>query len=91
LKTCGSNSKAGITGNEILSLPIAVQVADNRRLVKVINMIDWTLKWPLLSGVPLERWVSTSGKVLIVGDAAHPMLPYMSEGMHFDIACFGIW
>ncbi len=44
-------------------------------------MIDTTLKWPLLSGVPLERWVSTSGKVLIMGDAAHPMLPYMSEGM----------
>lgn len=51
-------------------------------------MIEKTLKWPLLSGVPLERWVSSSGKALIVGDAAHPMLPYMSEGMHFDGACF---
>lgn len=58
----------------------AGQGADNRRLVKVINMIEKTLKWPLLSGVPLERWVSASGKALIMGDAAHPMLPYMSEG-----------
>ena len=62
---------------------LVVSDADNRRLMKVINMIERTLKWPLLSGVPLERWVSTSGKVLIIGDAAHPMLPYMSEGMHF--------
>jgi salicylate hydroxylase len=49
-------------------------------LVKIINMIDQTLKWPLLSGQPLAKWVSDSGKFLIIGDAAHPMLPYMSEG-----------
>ena len=65
---------------------LLVKGADNPRLVKVIDLIEKTLKWPLLSGVPLERWVSTSGKVLIMGDAAHPMLPYMSEGMHFDSA-----
>jgi len=50
------------------------------RLVKVINMIRTTLKWPLLSGKPLRRWISSSGKLLIVGDAAHAMVPYMSEG-----------
>jgi 2-polyprenyl-6-methoxyphenol hydroxylase-like FAD-dependent oxidoreductase len=32
----------------------------------------------LISGVPLSRWVN--GKVLILGDAAHAMLPYMSQG-----------
>jgi len=49
-------------------------------LTKIINMIDKTLKWPLLSGSPLERWVAPSGKVLIMGDAAHAMVPYMSQG-----------
>lgn len=43
-------------------------------------MIRTTLKWPLLSGKCLRKWVSTSGKLLILGDAAHPMVPYMSEG-----------
>jgi salicylate hydroxylase len=43
-------------------------------------MIDQTLKWPLLSGYALAKWVSDSGRFLIIGDAAHPMLPYMSEG-----------
>jgi salicylate hydroxylase len=43
-------------------------------------MIDQTLKWPLLSGKTLEKWVAVSGRFLILGDAAHAMLPYMSEG-----------
>jgi salicylate hydroxylase len=50
------------------------------RLVKVIDMIQTTLKWPLLSGKPLQRWVSSSGKLLMLGDAAHAMVPYMSQG-----------
>jgi salicylate hydroxylase len=50
------------------------------KLTKIINMIEKTLKWPLVSGVPLENWVSKSGKALILGDAAHGMVPYMSEG-----------
>jgi salicylate hydroxylase len=50
------------------------------RLVKIIAMIRETLKWPLLSGRPLPNWLSPSGKLLILGDAAHAMVPYMSEG-----------
>lgn len=50
------------------------------RLTKIIDMIESTLKWPLLSGKPLEKWVASSGKLLIIGDAAHVMVPYMSEG-----------
>ncbi|KAF2729514.1 FAD/NAD(P)-binding domain-containing protein [Polyplosphaeria fusca] len=50
------------------------------RLTKIISMISSTLKWPLLSGKPLPRWVHPSGKLLILGDAAHAMVPYMSEG-----------
>ncbi len=50
------------------------------RLTKIIDMIDKTIKWPLLSGKPLPRWVAPSSKVLIMGDAAHAMVPYMSQG-----------
>ena len=49
-------------------------------LVKVIRLIRTTLKWPLLTGRPLPNWLSPSGALLIIGDAAHAMLPYMSEG-----------
>jgi 2-polyprenyl-6-methoxyphenol hydroxylase-like FAD-dependent oxidoreductase len=49
------------------------------RLSKVISMVDKTLKWPLFSGSLLQRWVS--GKLVILGDAAHAMIPFMSQGM----------
>ncbi|OJJ30262.1 hypothetical protein ASPWEDRAFT_121549, partial [Aspergillus wentii DTO 134E9] len=48
------------------------------RLTKIISLVEKTLKWPLLSGSPLSRWVS--GRVVVLGDAAHAMLPYMSQG-----------
>ncbi|KAH6669063.1 hypothetical protein B0J14DRAFT_599969 [Halenospora varia] len=50
------------------------------RLTKVIGLIEKTIKWPLLSGSPLSGWVAASNKVLIIGDAAHAMVPYMSQG-----------
>ncbi|KIV90285.1 hypothetical protein PV10_07604 [Exophiala mesophila] len=49
-------------------------------LTKIIDMIDSTLKWPLLSGSPLKTWISSSSKMIIMGDAAHAMVPYMSQG-----------
>ena len=43
-------------------------------------MIDKSLKWPLMSGAPLKKWLAPSSKLLIMGDAAHAMVPYMSQG-----------
>lgn len=49
-------------------------------LTKIINMIDKTLKWPLIGGTPLSHWVAPGSRTLILGDAAHAMVPYMSQG-----------
>jgi len=38
---------------------------------------DWR-RWPLFDLAPLTRW--TSGPVAMLGDAAHPMLPFMAQG-----------
>src|SRR6266436_4512336 len=35
-------------------------------------------RWALYDRDPLQRW--TVGRVTLVGDAAHPMLPYMAQG-----------
>lgn len=35
---------------------------------------------PLMSGAALDKWVAPSSKLVILGDAAHAMLPYMSQG-----------
>ncbi|KAJ5657186.1 uncharacterized protein N7484_000835 [Penicillium longicatenatum] len=47
-------------------------------LTKIIGMVEKTLKWPLISGSVLDKWVLD--KLVILGDAAHAMLPYMSQG-----------
>ncbi|KAJ5101263.1 hypothetical protein NUU61_003485 [Penicillium alfredii] len=47
-------------------------------LTRIIGMIDKALKWPLFSGATMNRWVS--GNLIVLGDAAHAMLPYMSQG-----------
>lgn len=38
---------------------------------------DWR-KWSLYTPTPLPRW--TNGKVALLGDAAHPVLPFLAQG-----------
>ena len=35
-------------------------------------------KWAILEREPLERW--SEGKIVLLGDACHPMTPYMAQG-----------
>ncbi|KAJ5097155.1 FAD-dependent monooxygenase [Penicillium angulare] len=65
--------------------------ADNEELVK--RFAEWCepmrklctltgtyLKWRLADFAQLDRWVHPSGKVALLGDACHPMMPYMAQG-----------
>jgi len=44
---------------------------------------DKVFKWALYSRDPLDQW--TKGRVTLLGDAAHPMLPFMGMGAAMGI------
>jgi salicylate hydroxylase len=41
------------------------------------NFTDWMI-WPLLELAPMPRW--SQGRVTLLGDAAHPLMPFLASG-----------
>ncbi|EPQ53357.1 FAD/NAD P-binding domain-containing protein [Gloeophyllum trabeum ATCC 11539] len=50
------------------------------RVRKLLNFVSSTLKWRLMDRRPLDNWVHESGRIVLLGDACHPMLPYRAQG-----------
>jgi len=44
----------------------------------LIEATDYVTKWPLLTRAPLELW--DRGRIVLLGDACHPMKPHMAQG-----------
>lgn len=48
---------------------------------KLCGLTSEYLKWKLADlEKPLQQWVHPSGKVALLGDSCHPMMPYMAQG-----------
>ncbi|KAL2007068.1 hypothetical protein VTN00DRAFT_8506 [Thermoascus crustaceus] len=47
-------------------------------LMKIVRKMRSIQNYPLFEVVPFEKRVSESGKFMILGDAAHAMVPYLS-------------
>ena len=48
------------------------------RIGDVLKQVDRTFRWALYDREPLPTW--TKGRLTLLGDAAHPMLPHLGQG-----------
>jgi 2-polyprenyl-6-methoxyphenol hydroxylase-like FAD-dependent oxidoreductase len=48
------------------------------QLHEILRSVDETFVWALFDRAPLAQW--SSGRVTLLGDACHPMLPFMAQG-----------
>ena len=54
----------------------------------IISQLDGAFKWALLSRPPLTKW--TYGRTTLLGDAAHPTLPFLGQGAVMAIEDAGV-
>ena len=55
----------------------------NPEIHTIIENVDIPYKWALLGREPLERFVA--GRACVIGDAAHPTLPFLAQGANMAI------
>lgn len=55
----------------------------NEEIHAIIQNLDVPYKWALLGREPLDRFVT--GRACVIGDAAHPTLPFLAQGANIAI------
>jgi salicylate hydroxylase len=53
------------------------------RIGSLLKEVDQTFRWALYDREPLPTW--TQGRLTLLGDAAHPMLPHLGQGANQSI------
>ncbi|KFY90709.1 hypothetical protein V500_04998 [Pseudogymnoascus sp. VKM F-4518 (FW-2643)] len=49
-------------------------------LTRFLNIVQTVDKWKLMHRSELDSWINDKSTFVMVGDACHPMLPYLAQG-----------
>ena len=60
----------------------------DRELRQVVEAASEVTKWPVFDREPVDQW--SGGRVVLLGDACHPLRPYMAAGAAMAIEDAGI-
>ena len=66
------------TDRGVLADVLAAYEGWHPQVRSILAAVEETFVWALFDRAPLERW--SSGRVTLLGDACHPMLPFMAQG-----------
>lgn len=59
-----------------------MEKTDSHRFLDNVKTVD---KWKLMHRPELESWVSKQSNFVFLGDACHPMLPYLAQGANSSL------
>ncbi|TCD67182.1 hypothetical protein EIP91_000408 [Steccherinum ochraceum] len=63
------------------------------RVTKLFNLVEVANKRKLVDRPPILEWIHPSKRIILLGDACHPMLPYRAQGAAMameDAATLGV-
>ncbi|KAL4806195.1 hypothetical protein BDV18DRAFT_124100 [Aspergillus unguis] len=54
-------------------------------LTQFLSYVDKVDKWKLMHHAEMPTWINSSSTLVFVGDACHPMLPYLAQGANSSL------
>ncbi|KAL2818409.1 FAD binding domain protein [Aspergillus cavernicola] len=54
-------------------------------LTQFLSYVDKVDKWKLMHHAEMDTWINDSSTLVFVGDACHPMLPYLAQGANSSL------
>ncbi|EHY60667.1 FAD-dependent monooxygenase OpS4 [Exophiala dermatitidis] len=74
--------------DHIVKVPEVMEIGEFRQLYKdwnpvarkILELVNYTQKWPLLVLPPMKTWSNEHKNVVLLGDAAHCMQNHMAQG-----------
>ncbi|KAF2245295.1 salicylate hydroxylase-like protein [Trematosphaeria pertusa] len=54
-------------------------------LTQLLECVDKVDKWKLMHREEMKSWINPQSNLVLIGDACHPMLPYLAQGANSSI------